>query len=140
MGDNTAIVRRNRKNSLKSTGPKTSAGKAIASRNHLRHGLRANPAALNGEDGRQFRALHNRLIGQVQPRDEIEAGIVHRITVSLWRLARSARVDGALSSLSVRAVAPQREQAQEWVERINAAWNVEFVEVTDPALLRQRRS
>ena len=44
MEVNTAIVRRNRENSLKSTGPKTDAGKAIARRNPLRHGLRANPA------------------------------------------------------------------------------------------------
>ena len=54
MDGKTAIVRRNRQNCLKSTGPKTEAGKAIAKRNHLRHGLRANPASLDGEDGRQF--------------------------------------------------------------------------------------
>lgn len=135
-----AIVRRNRQNSLKSTGPKTAAGKAVAARNRMRHGLRANPASRDGEDGRQFRDLHKRLVQQIRPRDELEYGLVHRIAVALWRLQRSARIDAALSSLSVRQVAPLREEAQAWIERVNAAWNVEFVQETDPKLLRQRRA
>jgi hypothetical protein len=65
MGDNNAIVRRNRENSLKSTGPKTAAGKAIARRNPLRHGLRANPASFAGEDRRRFVTLHDGLVREV---------------------------------------------------------------------------
>ena len=140
MDGETAIVRRNRQNSLKSTGPKTKAGKAIAKRNHLRHGLRANPASLDGEDGRQFNALLRQLVEEVRPRGAIEQGLVHRIAVLLWRLQRATRVDCAVSSLGVRDVAPLREEAQDWMERVNACWHVEFVQVLDPALLRQRRA
>src|SRR5688572_22268844 len=140
MDGETAIVRRNRQNCLKSTGPKTKAGKAIAKTNRLRHGLRANPASFDGEDGRQFSALLRRLIQEIRPRDALEQGLVHRIAVLLWRLQRAARVDCAVSSLSVRDVAPLREQAQDWIERVNTCWHVEFVQVLDSALLRQRRA
>src|SRR4051812_41285220 len=40
----------NRINARKSTGPKTEEGKAKSRYNALKHGLRADPAALPGED------------------------------------------------------------------------------------------
>jgi len=38
-----AQIAANRRNALKSTGPKTARGKAIVSRNPLKHGFRSKP-------------------------------------------------------------------------------------------------
>src|SRR5450759_5377218 len=44
----------NRRNSQKSTGPKTPDGKSAVSMNALRHGLRARSVLLPGEDRNEF--------------------------------------------------------------------------------------
>jgi hypothetical protein len=49
----------NRSNALRSTSPKTPAGKTISSRNTLKHGLRARAALLPGEDKQAFQRLFN---------------------------------------------------------------------------------
>jgi hypothetical protein len=59
MASNRKIAA-NRRNSRKSCGPRTAAGKAIASRNALRHGLAAStcrPCAPSGEIERFARAI-----------------------------------------------------------------------------------
>jgi len=49
-----ARVGAKRKNSLKSTGPKTPEGRATSSKNALRHGLLSREVALPGEDEKAF--------------------------------------------------------------------------------------
>ena len=51
----------NRRNSQKSTGPKTPEGKSAVSMNALRHGLRARTVVLPGEDPTEFHQLCNDL-------------------------------------------------------------------------------
>src|SRR5204863_2313408 len=53
----TKQIEANRRNSLKSTGPKTPEGKAVASLNNLRHGLRARTVVLPGEKSEEFHRL-----------------------------------------------------------------------------------
>jgi uncharacterized membrane protein len=48
-------VEANRRNAAKSTGPKTSAGKAVVKYNAMTHGLLATEIALPDEDGRRAR-------------------------------------------------------------------------------------
>ena len=48
--------RANRQNAKKSTGPKTAAGKARASRNALKHGLLAKDVVITGTDFNENRA------------------------------------------------------------------------------------
>ena len=132
------LAERNRQNARHSTGPRTDDGKAITRANALKHGLCANPASGVVEDGGAFELLHTGLVQRLEPRDTIEAGLVHRIAVCLWRLQRAARIDAAITSLAAQAVNPQREEAQQWVERINDAWRVEYVRETDPVLIRKR--
>jgi hypothetical protein len=45
----------NRQNASRSTGPRTERGKAIASMNAFKHGLRMETMALPGEDGAALR-------------------------------------------------------------------------------------
>lgn len=50
----TAKVDANRKNAQKSTGPRTPAGKSIASMNAVKHGLSARMPVVPAEDTDEF--------------------------------------------------------------------------------------
>jgi hypothetical protein len=135
------IVERNRLNARHSTGPKTEYGKSISRRNAMRHGLTANPAASTVEDEGAFERLLEVLNYRFCPSDPLEEGLVQRIALALWRLQRAAKIDGAITGLQTEAVAPAREQIHRWVTEITQAFAaVQWVEVTDNELLRQRHA
>jgi hypothetical protein len=83
----------NRRNSLKSTGPRTPEGKAAVRLNALKHGLLSEEVLLPGEDEAVLRELAESLRAQVQPVGELETLLVDRITSLLWRLRRLGRVE-----------------------------------------------
>ncbi len=83
----------NRRNSLKSTGPKTSEGKAAVRLNALKHGLLSREILLPGEDEEALRELGERLRDELQPIGELENLLVDRIISSYWRLRRLGRVE-----------------------------------------------
>ena len=62
----------NRANARHSTGPKTPEGKAVVSRNALRHGLRARDVVLPEEDVDAFEDLLNRVRAELSPVGPIE--------------------------------------------------------------------
>jgi len=133
------ITERNRRNARHSTGPRTEHGKAISRANATKHGLTANPAAGVVEDPRAFARLHTALHNRFCPRDAMEENLVHRIAVCLWRLQRAARIEGAIAGLQAEAIQPAGERIQQWMSEITRCFAaVEWVEVTDPELLRQR--
>ena len=106
------IRERNLRNAQASTGPRTPGGKRRASRNSLRHGLTANPAAGVVEDADRFQKLYDALLERLAPGDPVEVGLVYRVAVCLWRLQRAAIADGAITGLATRSVTPQREHVQ----------------------------
>lgn len=62
----------NRENAMKSTGPRTAAGKKKVGVNSLKHGMLARSISLGsgrGEDIRQFEALLSELAETIQPFD-----------------------------------------------------------------------
>ena len=84
-----------RANGSKSRGPSTDAGKAVAARNAVRHGLRtAHPVAIGGRETAELWAAH--LAGTLEslaPADALEAAICERVALALWRLSRVAEVE-----------------------------------------------
>lgn len=132
------IVKRNRKNALKSTGPKTPKGRVRSRQNALKHGLCANPAAGVAEDATLFDQLLTVLWTKCQPENPIEEGLLHRIAVSLWRLNRSAQIDSAMSTLQYGSVKTGDEVVEHWIERINHTfYHHEQVVVKDQNILRK---
>src|SRR5215212_7639637 len=83
----------NRRNALKSTGPKTPEGKSAVRLNALRHGLRSEEILLPGEDEEALRDLGQNLRDELQPVGELENLLVDRIIASYWRLRRLGRVE-----------------------------------------------
>lgn len=83
----------NRKNSALSTGPKTRSGKAIVSKNALRHGILSREAVLKGEDEASLISFSDRMRSELQPSGEVENLLVDRIIASAWRLRRLVKVE-----------------------------------------------
>src|ERR671912_1898303 len=86
----------NRRNALKSTGPKTPEGKDAVRLNALRHGLRSEEILLPGEDEEALRELGERLRDELQPVGELENLLVDQIIASYWRLRRLGRVEAGI--------------------------------------------
>jgi hypothetical protein len=78
----------NRRNSQKSTGPKTPEGKAAVSMNALRHGLRARTVVLPGENREEFNQLCDDLEVEWRPQSRTEQFYVEQMAVSQWKLTR----------------------------------------------------
>ena len=86
----------NRQNAQKSTGPKTAEGKAIASRNSIRHGLLSKEMVIKGEDAGEFEDLRDRLMTHYAPSGELEILITERIVADFWKLRRGGRLETEL--------------------------------------------
>src|SRR5215207_4777699 len=83
----------NRRNALKSTGPRTPEGKAAVRLNALKHGLLSQAVLLPGEDEAALTELGQNLKAELQPVGELESLLVDRIIASYWRLRRLGRVE-----------------------------------------------
>jgi hypothetical protein len=83
----------NRRNALKSTGPKTPKGKALVARNPIKHGLLSKEVLLRGEDETALVELGKRLRHQLAPVGELELLLVDRIIAAAWRLMRILRIE-----------------------------------------------
>ncbi|MCX6607306.1 MAG: hypothetical protein NTV52_27495 [Acidobacteria bacterium] len=87
----------NRANAQKSTGPRTSAGKANSRRNGLKHGRHSefidysssvNPVLLPGESMVDYSRMLDALMAKIGPRDHAEKEIIYRLAASQWESQR----------------------------------------------------
>jgi len=90
----TKQLEANRRNALKSTGPKTPKGKAKVAGNAIKHGLRSQlvvlPDVESQEDWEQHLA---RVHADFAPVGYMEGILTDRIALILWRLGRVARYE-----------------------------------------------
>ncbi len=89
-------IQANRRNALKSTGPKTPERKDTARLNALKHGLLSQEVLLPREDEAALKELGERLRAELQPVGELEGQLVERIVATQWRLRRLNRVEAGL--------------------------------------------
>jgi hypothetical protein len=85
----------NQLNALKSTGPRTPAGKAKASANSLKHGILSRNLIIPGENAADFEDLLAQLLGEEQPVGTLEAALVERVAICLWRQRRTVTAESA---------------------------------------------
>jgi len=85
-----------RRNSAKSTGPRTDTGKARCSLNALRHGLYASTLILPGENKENFDQLRARLHSIHQPQNAYEQDLVHQLAITEWKLLRAELIEGSV--------------------------------------------
>jgi len=88
-------IQANRRNALRSTGPKTPQGKAAVRLNVLTHGMCAADAVLPGENKRELHQLAEALHAALQPAGPAEESLVHQIILACWKLRRHDRAETA---------------------------------------------
>ena len=78
----------NRRNSKKSTGPRTQKGKAIVSQNAVKHGLLARQNVIRTENKADFDLYQNRIFSELAPESPMESMLAEHIVTLSWRLNR----------------------------------------------------
>src|SRR5262245_13977003 len=86
----------NRRNALRSTGPRTAAGKEHVRRNAVKHGLVAREILIPGEDLEALEELARRMRAELHPVGAEEEALVERMIACCWRLRRPARVEAGI--------------------------------------------
>jgi hypothetical protein len=78
----------NRRNAQKSTGPRTSEGRAAVRLNGVTHGLTAETLVLKGESESDFKTLFESLEAEHEPTTPTEETLVAQLAMATWRLRR----------------------------------------------------
>jgi hypothetical protein len=112
-----------RENAKKSTGPRTPEGKAISSRNAVKHGLTAKDITVLGESYDQFPAIRDALIQYWQPANAQELLLVERIAIHQVRFYRMIRQETGTLDLKIPDVT-----ADNTPETINSAIAMAHIE------------
>ncbi len=96
-----AQTKANQKNARKSTGPKTTSGKAKSSQNALTHGIYAAIPLLPGENQDQLSQLADDITAALRPTDAVELGYVERIIIGSIRQIRLRDAEAAKLRISM---------------------------------------
>ena len=89
----------NRRNALRSTGPRTEEGKRASRANAFRHGLTAETIVAGVEDAEDYRAFEAAVIADYDARTAVERELVLRLASLLWRLRRATAVETDLLAI-----------------------------------------
>lgn len=86
----------NKRNALKSTGPRTAKGKAISKMNAVKHGLLAHTVIIHGEDEDEFEELRRQFFDEYSPVGPLERELLETVTVLFWRQRRTHLVEAGI--------------------------------------------
>ena len=89
-------IEANRRNCLKSTGPKTDAGKRAARCNAVRHGLTAETVIGALEDAEDYKGFEAAITVDYDAQSAVEQELVLRLASLLWRLRRATTIETGL--------------------------------------------
>lgn len=95
-----------RRNGALSQGPTTPQGKAVSSRNALKHGLSASQPFFNPIEQEHFDRFAEQFIRAAHPADGIELFLVQEAARSAWLRRRAERLQVRLLDLEVDVLAP----------------------------------
>src|ERR1019366_7056688 len=102
----------NRRNALRSTGPKTEAGKQRSSKNAVRHGLTAETVIEPLEDPEDYKAFEQAVTADYEAETAVERELVLRLASLLWRLRRSTLIETALLQIEPDELLPPSAQPE----------------------------
>jgi hypothetical protein len=102
----------NRRNALKSTGPRTEAGKEAARRNAVRHGLTAETVISALEDAEDYRAFEAAITADYDAQSAVERELVLRLASVLWRLRRATTMETGLFEIQAEHRRDRRRNQQ----------------------------
>jgi hypothetical protein len=105
-------IEANRRNALKSTGPKTEAGKQVSRRNAVRHGLTAETVIGVLEDAEDYTAFEAAITADYDTQSAVERELVLRLSSLLWRLRRATTIETGLFEIQAEHLCGRREDCQ----------------------------
>lgn len=91
-------IKANRRNSKKSTGPKSIAGKKRSSLNAIKHGLTCKKNVAIGENKREFEDLKKQILSSFPVFDERSASYVQKIIHFEWLMRRYQTIETGVFS------------------------------------------
>src|SRR6516162_436107 len=102
----------NRRNALKSTGPKTEAGKHSSRCNAVRHGLTAETVIDALEDTEDYKAFEAAITADYDAQSAVERELVLRLASLLWRLRRATMMETGLFEIQAEYLSSYRQTRQ----------------------------
>src|SRR5262249_14240558 len=104
----------NRRNAALSTGPRSREGKAIVSRNSIRHGAFSTAPVIPGvESQKEWEAHRTGVLQSLAPEGVLELRLAERVAMLLWRMDRVGRFESAFITVTMAEAAepPKRDDA-----------------------------
>jgi hypothetical protein len=105
-------IEANRRNSLKSTGPKTQAGKQASRCNAVRHGLTAETVIGALEDAGDYKGFEAAITADYDAQSAVERELVLRLASLLWRLRRATTIETGLFEIQAEHLSDFRNARQ----------------------------
>ena len=102
----------NRSNALRSSGPKSVAGKRRSRRNALKHGLAAETVISVIENEDDYRRFQNTLYREYSPQTFTEGELVARLASLFWRLRRATAIETELFQIQARLIEDRTRQVE----------------------------
>jgi hypothetical protein len=106
-------------NGAKSCGPVTAEGKATSSRNAVKYGIFSKDLLLPGESQEDFDILLNALMDEHQPAGHLEASLLERLAVTMWRQQRLVKAERANIILQQRSELSSKLVNDSLLEKLN---------------------
>ena len=103
-------IEANRRNALRSTGPRTVDGKEQSRRNAYRHGLTAETVIASLEDLEDYKAFEATIIADYDPETAVERELVLRLASLLWRSRRAILIESGLFAIQAEIVRDRRRR------------------------------
>ena len=94
----------NRRNSTRSTGPRSPEGKLRSKYNAVKHGMSAATPVLPGEDPDAFRDRLDAWAEALDPDNVVEQFLVEQAATTSWKIERAHRVETARLAAILRSV------------------------------------
>jgi hypothetical protein len=102
-------IEANRRNALKSTGPRTEAGKQVSRGNAVRHGLTAETVIAPLEDAEDYKAFEATVTADYDAQSAVERELVLRLASTLWRLRRATSMETELFEIEAERLRHHRQ-------------------------------
>jgi hypothetical protein len=101
-------VEANRRNALRSTGPRTEEGKQRSRLNAVRHGLTAETVVASLEDAEDYKAFEAAIVSDYDAETAVARELVLRLASLLWRLRRANAIEADLFEIQAEALGARR--------------------------------
>jgi hypothetical protein len=119
-------IEANRRNALKSPGPKTETGKDRSRRNAVRHGLTAETVIGSLEDAEDYRQFEAAIIADYDAQSAVERELVLRLASVMWRLRRTNTMETGLFEI-------QAEHLREYQHSCRLLSDAHFIRAHAPS-------